>query len=84
MMTMTRMMKRMLSRVYEREGPRGTVKPADRRAVLTGLAALPVVAACSPTVRIEAPTEPIEINLNVRIRIDRELDELFEEKDDIF
>ena len=62
----------------------------DRRALMTGVVTLPALAACSPTVRLEAPKEPIEINLNVRIqqevriRIDRELDDLFEEKDDIF
>ena len=62
----------------------------DRRALMMGVVALPALAACSPTVRLEAPKEPIEINLNVRIqqevriRIDRELDDLFEEKDDIF
>ena len=61
-----------------------------RRGLLAGVAAMPVLAACNPTVRVEAPTEPIEINLNirieqeVRIKIDRELDELFEEEDDIF
>lgn len=39
--------------------------------------------ACTPTVRVEAPTEPITINLNVRIeheirvRVDRELDDIF-------
>lgn len=63
---------------------------SGRRRLLTGLAALPVLAACSPTVKIEAPAEPIEINVNVRIeqevrvKIDRELDTLFEEDDDIF
>lgn len=46
--------------------------------------------ACTPTVRVEAPTEPITINLNVRIdheirvRVDRELDELFSEDSDLF
>lgn len=55
--------------------------------LLTGGA---VVASCAPTVRVEAPDEPIEINLNVRIeqevriRIDRELESAFEENDDIF
>ncbi len=39
--------------------------------------------ACTPTVRVEAPSEPITINLNVRIeheirvRVDRELDDIF-------
>ncbi len=31
------------------------------------LCALTVLAACEPTVRIEAPKEPITINLNVKI-----------------
>lgn len=31
------------------------------------LAALALLAACQPTVRVEAPQEPITINLNVRI-----------------
>lgn len=34
------------------------------------LLCLPVLAACTPTVRVEAPQEPIEINLNVRIEHD--------------
>ena len=64
--------------------------PLCRRWLAAGLAAMPALAACNPTVRVEAPTEPIEINLNirieqeVRIKIDRELDELFKEEDDIF
>ena len=68
----------------------GWIGPGARRALLAGLLAAPALAACNPTVRVEAPTEPIEINLNVRIeqeiriKIDRELDELFEEEDDIF
>ena len=46
--------------------------------------------ACSPTVRVEAPKEPIEINLNVRIeheirvQIDNELESLFEEDSELF
>ena len=48
------------------------------------------VTACAPTVRVEAPEEPIEINLNVRIeqevriRIDQELEQAFDQNDDIF
>ena len=78
-----------------REGPAADLtddgRGADsRRAAIAGLLAVPALAACNPTVRVEAPSEPIEINLNVRIeqevriKIDRELDELFEEEDDIF
>ncbi|MEO3431812.1 YnbE family lipoprotein [Inquilinus sp. CAU 1745] len=59
-----------------------------------GVAALLVLggiaAACTPTVRVEPPDEPIEINLNVRIeqevrvKIDRDLEDAFAENSDIF
>lgn len=48
------------------------------------------VLGCSPTVRVEAPSEPITINLNVkieheiRVKVDKDLDELFAEESDIF
>lgn len=67
--------------------------PPDRRPVIgagTMAAGGLALSACSPTVRVEAPERPIEINLNVnitqevRIRIDRDLESLFEENDDIF
>lgn len=81
---MTGTIRHLLGHNLECGETRATPLSAGRRGFMTGLAAMPVIAACSPTVRIEAPTEPIEINLNVRIRIDRELDELFDEEDDIF
>ena len=65
-------------------------EPSSRPAVAAVLLASAALAACSPTVRVEAPEDPIEINLNVRIeqevriRIDRELDRVYEENDDIF
>lgn len=49
-----------------------------------------LLAACQPKVQIEAPKEPITINLNVkieheiRINVDKDLDNLFEEEDGIF
>ncbi len=61
-----------------------------RRRVLAGLAALPVVGACNPTVRVEAPSEPIEINLNVRIeqeiriKVENEVNDLFDSDGDLF
>ncbi len=48
------------------------------------------LAGCSPTVKIQAPDKPIEINLNVkieheiRLQVDRELDGLFDEDSDVF
>ncbi len=63
-----------------------------RRTPMVPLLAVGLVtlAACTPTVRVEAPTEPIVINLNVRIeqeiriKIDRELEELYDDRSDIF
>ena len=45
---------------------------------------------CSPTVKVQAPKEPIEINLNVkieheiRVQVDKELEGLFDEEADVF
>ena len=45
---------------------------------------------CTPTVKVEAPKEPIEINLNVkieheiRVQVDKELEGLFEENSEVF
>lgn len=53
-------------------------------------ASLLLLAACQPTVKIEAPDKPIEINLNVkieqevRVKVDRELDDLLASNPDIF
>ncbi len=49
-----------------------------------------MVAACSPTVKVAAPTEPITINLNVkidgdvRVRLDKEVDDLIADNPDLF
>jgi hypothetical protein len=54
------------------------------------LGALLVLAACQHTVQIEAPKEPIVINLNVkieqevRVKVEEDVDELFETNEDIF
>ena len=58
--------------------------------VISLLSAAVLAAACTPTVRVAAPEEPIEINLNVkiehevRVKVDRELDEMFEEDSELF
>ena len=47
-------------------------------------------AACSPKVEVSAPQEPIVINLNVkieheiRVKVDEDLDELFEDSEELF
>ena len=49
-----------------------------------------MVAACTPTVQVNAPKEPITINLNVkieheiRVKVDKELDTLFAEDSELF
>ena len=54
------------------------------------LLAVLLVAACNPTVRVEAPKDPIVINLNVniqqevRVRVDRELDDVLTKNEGIF
>jgi hypothetical protein len=46
--------------------------------------------ACQPTVRMEAPKDPITINLNVRIehevrvKVERDVEKLLEENPDFF
>ena len=57
---------------------------------LTVLLLLGALAACTPTVQVAAPAEPIEINLNVkieheiRVKVDKELDDLFDEDSELF
>jgi len=52
--------------------------------------ALALVAGCTPKVQLEAPKEPIVINMNikieheVRVRVDKDLDDLISEDKDIF
>lgn len=49
-----------------------------------------LLVACSPKVKVEAPDEPITINLNVkidhevRVKVDRELDQVYQENPDVF
>ena len=59
----------------------------------TGLHSLMVIvflSACTPTIQVAAPDKPIEINLNIkiqheiRVRVDKELDSLFDEDSDLF
>lgn len=60
------------------------------RRLLNGLLLLPLLAGCSPTVRVEAPREPIVINMHIkidheiRIKVDREIDTLLQENAGLF
>lgn len=61
-----------------------------RPATIAIVGVLFLAAACSPSVKIEAPDKPIVINLNVkieqevRVRVEKDLESLFESKDKIF
>ncbi len=54
------------------------------------LVLLTFLAGCTPTVQVAAPKEPIEINLNVkiqhdiRVKVDEELEDLFEDDSEVF
>ena len=58
--------------------------------LLAALLAPAVVAACAPTVKIEAPDKPIEINLNVRIeqevrvKVERDLEKAIQDDPALF
>ncbi len=51
---------------------------------------LSFLAGCNPTVKVEAPEKPIEINLNVkiehhiRLQVDKDLEGLFAEDSEVF
>ena len=65
-----------------------------RRDGASGLLAIVLVAAlaaaCSPTVKLEAPDKPITINLNVkieqevRVRVEKDIDDLVSKEPELF
>lgn len=61
-----------------------------RPSLAIGVLAAAVTAACAPTVKLQAPDKPIEINLNVkidqevRVRLDREVEDLIASNPDAF
>ncbi len=61
----------------------------SRTPLLVMLAAL-LLTSCTPTVQVAVPNEPITINLNVRIeheirvKVERELDDIFSDDSDLF
>jgi hypothetical protein len=54
------------------------------------IAAAGLVAACNPTVKVEAPDKPIVINLNVkieqevRVKVDKDVENLVNENPNLF
>jgi len=59
------------------------------RLIFSGILLL-AFSACAPTVKVEAPDKPITINLNVkieheiRVKVDKDLDELISTDSDLF
>ncbi|QFT55825.1 YnbE family lipoprotein [Microbulbifer sp. THAF38] len=60
------------------------------RLIPIGLLYVMVAAGCTPTVAVKAPSEPITVNLNVkieheiRVKVDKDLENLFDDKEGIF
>ncbi len=58
--------------------------------IFMALMALTLVSACTPTVKLEAPDKPIEINMNVniehrvKVEIDRDVKTAIKNNKDIF
>ncbi len=58
--------------------------------IIAGLLAVTLLAACTPTVKVEAPDKPIEINLNVniehrvKVEIERDVQKAIKNNKDIF
>ncbi len=58
--------------------------------LLIALATVALLAACAPTVKVEAPDKPIVINLNIkieqeiRIKIEKDVEALFEDEEGLF
>jgi hypothetical protein len=54
------------------------------------LALVALAIGCTPKVQVAPPEEPIVINLNVkieheiRVKVDKDLEDLFEEEDELF
>ncbi|PSJ44457.1 YnbE family lipoprotein [Zobellella endophytica] len=60
------------------------------RAYVVAIMSLLLLAACTPRVEVMVPDKPITVNLNVkvdheiRVRVDRELEQLFEQEQELF
>ncbi len=56
----------------------------------TGVVAAAVLGGCNPTVKVEAPDEPIVVNLNVKIehklklKIEKDVENIIKQDSDVF
>ena len=62
----------------------------NTRNLLLAVAIPALLAACTPTVKVETPDKPITINMNVkieheiRVKVDKEIDALLKEDSGLF
>lgn len=67
--------------------PTNNSVPRRTMRAVTVAGALLCVAACTPTVKVEAPDKPIEINMNVNIKheilvkVEKEVEAMFEDEE---
>jgi hypothetical protein len=60
------------------------------KTMLTVICAVILLTGCSPTVRVAPPEEPITINLNIkieheiRVKVEKDLEDLFSEDSGLF
>lgn len=60
------------------------------RGSLAGALCAVLLFSCKPTVKVEAPDKPITINMNIkidheiRVRLDKDIDNMLDERKDIF
>lgn len=60
------------------------------KTMLTVICAVILLTGCSPTVRVAPPEEPITINLNIkieheiRVKVEKDLEDLFSEDNGLF
>ncbi len=58
--------------------------------LLGTLSCLLFTVACTPTIKVEAPDKPIEINMNINIKheilikVEKEVEEMFKQEEDLF
>ena len=68
----------------------GTAGHTGVRTLASAVLLALLVGGCQPTVKVEAPTEPITINLNIkldadiRLKVEQEAEEVIESNPDIF
>ena len=61
-----------------------------KKYIIASILASSALAACTPTVKVEAPDKPIEINMNikieqeVRVRVEKDLDKQIMANPDLF